>query len=65
MEPSFKEACEAIHPFFDVFANQFETELRNGVFMGDCDDFIKAKNKVDLINQMKQTLKNVIEGDSL
>lgn len=58
MEPDFKSACRAIQEHFDVFANYFVSSMKDGVLSGTVDDFLKAKNKLELIEQMKLTIKN-------
>lgn len=66
MEPDFKSACKAIREHFDVFAEHFVSSMRNGVFSGSVEDFQKAKHKIELIEQMKLTIKNeTIEENTL
>lgn len=61
MEPVFKDACKAVQPYFNIIADKFIQDLKDGVFIGDEEDFIKAKHKIELLSQMKQTIIN--EGD--
>lgn len=58
MQPTYEDACKAIRPYFDTFADHFIQELKDGVFMGDESAFIKAKHKIEIITAMKQILIN-------
>lgn len=58
MEPDFKETCKAIQPYFNDFANYFIEKLREGIFMGNEEDFTKAKIQIALLDRMKQTVTN-------
>lgn len=59
MEPDFKAACEAIKPHFEVFANKFENDLKDGVFMGDVDAFVRAKSQNELLQKMRRIIDNL------
>lgn len=63
MEPDFKAACKAIQTHFEVFADYFSTSIKDGVFSGGVEDFQKAKHKLELIEQMRLTIKNETIGE--
>lgn len=58
MEPDFKDTCKAIQPYFNDFVAYFEKEIRNGVFMGNEENFTKLKTQMELLTRLKQTVAN-------
>lgn len=63
MEYTFEEAAKAVQPYISALLGKFDNDIRAGVFLGDEEGFLVAKNQIALLSKIKTTVLNISEGE--